>query len=98
MLAILAEARGDQAVLAFHRTIPDGVLRIAISVIAMGATIVLTAVGVLLVLLPLVQGRDWGWPTWGWALLGAGVLVVARHDRRRAEALARRAGFSLDWD
>lgn len=29
---------------------------------------------------------------------GAGVLVVARHDRRRAEALARRAGFSLDWD
>ena len=50
VLAILAEARGDQAVLAFHRTIPDGVLRIAISVIAMGATIVLTAVGVLLVL------------------------------------------------
>lgn len=50
VLAILAEARGDQAVLAFHRTIPDGVLRIAISVIAMSATIVLTAVGILLVL------------------------------------------------
>lgn len=50
VLAILAEARGDQAVIAFHRTIPDGVLRIAISVIAMGATIVLTASGILLVL------------------------------------------------
>lgn len=29
--------------------------------------------------------------------VGSGVLVVARHDRRRAEALAGRAGFALDW-
>ncbi|WP_260853439.1 TrkH family potassium uptake protein [Kocuria palustris] len=50
VLAILAEARGDQAVIAFHRTIPDGVLRIAISVIAMGATVVLAAAGVLLIM------------------------------------------------
>lgn len=48
VLAILAEARGDQSVLAFRRSIPDDVLRIAISVIAMGATIVLTGTGVLL--------------------------------------------------
>lgn len=50
VLAILAEARGERAVIAFHRTIPDGVLRIAISVIVMGAAIVLTASGILLVL------------------------------------------------
>lgn len=48
VLAILAEARGDSAVIAFHRAIPDGVLRIAISVIAMGATVVLVATGALL--------------------------------------------------
>ncbi|QRZ61980.1 TrkH family potassium uptake protein [Rothia sp. ZJ932] len=35
LLAILAEARGDQHVIAFTRTIPDSVLRIAISVISM---------------------------------------------------------------
>lgn len=39
-LAILAEARGDQFVVAFGRTIPDTVLRIAISVITMSATFV----------------------------------------------------------
>ncbi len=39
-LAIVAETRGDQFVMAFNRTIPDSVLRIAISVIMMSATIV----------------------------------------------------------
>jgi len=39
-LAILAEARGDQFVVAFGRTVPDTVLRIAISVIMMSATFV----------------------------------------------------------
>ena len=37
MLAIMAEARGDQFVVAFNRTIPDTVLRIAISVTMMSA-------------------------------------------------------------
>ena len=41
-LAILAEARGDQFVVAFNRTIPDAVLRIAISVIMMSFMFVLT--------------------------------------------------------
>lgn len=45
VLAILAEARGDRHVIAFHRSVPEDVLRIAISVIAMGATIVLVATG-----------------------------------------------------
>ncbi|MEU8244252.1 MFS transporter, partial [Actinoplanes missouriensis] len=51
----------------------------------------LAAVGVLLVLLPLVQGRDWGWPAWGWALLVAGVALLAGflgYER----AVARRGG------
>ncbi|MBL7254096.1 MFS transporter [Paractinoplanes lichenicola] len=37
----------------------------------------LSAVAVVLVLLPLVQGRDWGWPWWGWALLLAGLGLLA---------------------
>ncbi|MFW0169754.1 TrkH family potassium uptake protein [Rothia sp. P4278] len=40
-LAILAEARGDQFVVAFRRTIPDAVLRIAITVIMMSSVFVL---------------------------------------------------------
>ncbi|MEX5294976.1 potassium transporter TrkG [Kocuria sp. CPCC 205268] len=47
-LAVLAEARGDRSVIAFHRTIPEEALRIAISVIMMGATIVLLGCGLLL--------------------------------------------------
>lgn len=48
-LAILAEARGDQFVVAFNRTIPDAVLRIAISVIMMSSGLVL--IGTILILL-----------------------------------------------
>lgn len=40
ILAVIAEARGDQFVVAFNRTIPDSVLRIAISVIMMSGVIV----------------------------------------------------------
>ncbi len=47
-LAVLAEARGDRSVIAFYRTIPEEALRIAISVIMMGATIVLVGCGILL--------------------------------------------------
>ena len=46
-LAILSEARGDKSVIAYFRTIPDDALRIAISVIMMGATVVLVGCGVL---------------------------------------------------
>ncbi|MEU2229927.1 MFS transporter [Streptomyces vietnamensis] len=35
------------------------------------------AAGLVAVVLPLVQGRGWGWPLWGWGLLAAGVLAVA---------------------
>lgn len=37
---------------------------------------VLTNTAVLLILLPLIQGRDWGWPWWGFALIAAGIGVL----------------------
>ncbi|MFG1991961.1 MFS transporter [Actinoplanes sp. NPDC048988] len=47
----------------------------------------LSAGAVVLVLLPLVQGRDWGWPWWGWAMLVAGLGLLAgfvAYERRVA--------------
>lgn len=52
---------------------------------------VLASAAVFLVLLPLVQGRDWGWPVWGWALLAGGVVLLLAflaHQR----GVARRGG------
>ncbi|MCZ2401783.1 TrkH family potassium uptake protein [Paenarthrobacter sp. Z7-10] len=49
-LAIVAEARGDSDVKVYGRTIPQGTMRVAISVIMMGATFVLMATGALLVI------------------------------------------------
>jgi Trk-type K+ transport system membrane component len=47
-LAIVAEARGDKHVRAANRTIPDATLRLAISVTFLGATLVLTATALLM--------------------------------------------------
>jgi trk system potassium uptake protein TrkH len=47
-LAIVAEARGDSDVKIYGRTIPQGTMRVAISVIMMGATFVMIATGLLL--------------------------------------------------
>ncbi len=47
-LAIVAEARGDNDVKIHGRTIPQGTMRVAISVIMMGATLVMIACGLLL--------------------------------------------------
>lgn len=38
--------------------------------------------GLVAVVLPLVQGREYGWPAWGWALMGAGLLAIAAVVRR----------------
>ncbi|MEU2055650.1 MFS transporter [Streptomyces bungoensis] len=46
----------------------------------------LLAGGLVAVVLPLVQGRENGWPLWGWACLAAGVAAVAglgRYEARR---------------
>ena len=53
-LSILAEARGDSKVVAFNRAIPESSLRIAISVIVMGATVV--GIGSALILI--ISGAD----------------------------------------
>lgn len=50
ILAVVAEARGDQFVVAFNRTIPDSVLRIAISVIMMSAIIVFLGTAIIVFL------------------------------------------------
>ncbi|MFF9108453.1 MFS transporter [Streptomyces sp. NPDC014805] len=38
---------------------------------------VLLAAGLVAIVLPLVQGRENGWPLWGWLCLAAGVCAVA---------------------
>ena len=54
--------------------------------------VVLLGAGVLLLLFPLVEGRQAGWPWWTWALLAAAVPVLAtftlweRRQRRRGQA------------
>ena len=50
LLAIAAEARGDQFVVAFNRTIPEATLRIAISVMAMSFGVIIVGAGALLVI------------------------------------------------
>jgi EmrB/QacA subfamily drug resistance transporter len=50
---------------------------------------VLGAGAVFLFVYPLVQGRQDGWPVWGWAMLGGAAVVsvaFAVHERRRSEA------------
>ena len=51
-LAIIAEARGDKSVLIWGRTIPNGTLRLAISVTFLGATLVLGATALLMTVTP----------------------------------------------
>jgi EmrB/QacA subfamily drug resistance transporter len=56
--------------------------------------IVLSAVGLLLLVLPLTLGRELGWPLWGWLSMAASVVVLAgfvAHER----ATERRAGSPL---
>jgi EmrB/QacA subfamily drug resistance transporter len=48
---------------------------------------ILATVGVFLLVYPLVQGRQDGWPTWGWAMLASAVPVFAAfglYERRRS--------------
>ncbi|WP_328475372.1 MFS transporter [Actinoplanes sp. NBC_00393] len=51
---------------------------------------------VLLILLPLVQGRVWGWPWWGFALIAAGVVVLLAFLAAEARLAARGGQPLLD--
>ncbi|SEH02341.1 drug resistance transporter, EmrB/QacA subfamily [Nonomuraea solani] len=48
---------------------------------------VLASAGVVLLVFPLVQGREYGWPVWSFAMMAASVVVLALfavHQRRKA--------------
>ncbi|MGP9607269.1 TrkH family potassium uptake protein [Glutamicibacter sp. AOP38-B1-38] len=47
-LAIMAEVRGERDAKAFGRRIPEGTMRVAVSVVALGATLVMVSTGLLL--------------------------------------------------
>jgi EmrB/QacA subfamily drug resistance transporter len=70
------------------------------------AGVALSALGLMLLLYPLVQGHELGWPLWTYASMGAGVVVLAglvrqqRHKERAGSSplivvsLFRSRGFS----
>lgn len=49
ILAIVAEARGTRSVMAAGRTLPDGILRVAISVTFLGASLVLVSTALIMI-------------------------------------------------
>lgn len=49
----------------------------------------LAAGAIVAILLPIVQGPDWGWPAWGWVILAAGLALLVfflLHEQRTANA------------
>lgn len=58
----------------------------------------LSAGAIVLILLPLVQGRDWGWPWWGWALLTAGIALMGLFVAYERALAARNGAPVLDPD
>ncbi|GAA1633664.1 MFS transporter [Catellatospora bangladeshensis] len=79
---------GAFALIAGLRTLPAGrgVMRPR-RLDATGA--VLAAVGMFLLVFPLMQGRELGWPAWIWVMLAASVVVLAlftAHQQRRRGA------------
>ncbi|ACZ88108.1 MFS transporter [Streptosporangium roseum] len=57
---------------------------------------VLAAAAVVLLLLPLMQGRDWGWPWWGFLILALSVPVTALFLIRQRRLVARGGQPILD--
>ena len=57
-----------------RRVLPESANKSQTPLDVLGA--LMSAAGILLVLLPLIQGRDWGWPWWGFAVMGVGILLL----------------------
>ncbi|WP_165781244.1 MFS transporter [Streptosporangium minutum] len=57
---------------------------------------VLAAAAVVLLLLPLMQGRDWGWPWWGFLILALSLPVTALFLIRQRRLVARGGQPILD--
>jgi EmrB/QacA subfamily drug resistance transporter len=77
---------GVAALLAAPRLIPESRAQHGSRLDLTG--VVLITACLVAVVLPLVEGRQAGWPAWSWAMLGAAVplaVVFAVHQRRKAE-------------
>ncbi|MFY1634226.1 MFS transporter [Solwaraspora sp. WMMB335] len=57
---------------------------------------VLVAAGLVALVLPLVEGRERGWPLWTWLMLAASVPVLAAFVRYQSMLLARSGGPLID--
>jgi EmrB/QacA subfamily drug resistance transporter len=56
--------------------------------------VIVSAVGLVAVIYPVIEGRSLGWPAWGWVMLGVGLVILVLfvlHQRRRE----RRDGSAL---
>jgi EmrB/QacA subfamily drug resistance transporter len=79
---------GLAALLVTGRVIPES--RGSTSGLDLGGTVLVT-VGLTAVVLPLIEGQQYGWPAWSWASLAAApalLALFAAHQRRRS-ALGR---------
>jgi EmrB/QacA subfamily drug resistance transporter len=54
------------------------------------------ALGLVAVLLPLIEGRQHGWPTWTWVSFGAAVVILADFVYQQAKLTRRGEGALLD--
>ncbi|MEU1437495.1 MFS transporter [Streptomyces sp. NPDC005786] len=89
-IAVLAVAR---------RVIPESRAADAVRLDLAGAALVTTALAA--TLLPLIEGREQGWPAWTWASFAASAALLAAFARRRPPhsplidpALFRQRGFT----
>ncbi len=77
---------GAAALLAAPRLIPESRDQHASRLDLTGVTLITACL--IAVVLPLVEGRQAGWPAWSWALLAAAVplaIAFAVHQRRKAD-------------
>jgi MFS family permease len=62
------------------------------------AGVVLLTLALTAVVMPLIEGREHGWPTWTWVSLGAAGVLLAAFLHRQRERGRRRTGVLVDRD